>query len=1113
MSPSRWNPEELPAWARRALEGPADAEAQGTSRGPVRDQPAWPLLVDAAVVSGFLPRDLAPGVIQGETRSEAESSVLRFAETMHDRAGLKWSLNRESRTRILTEAVKSGDLAEALNRTAEQFRDPISRALRVCLAGKATESTPSDLKELEATRTAVSWLTGVPGLTLPGIDKLDREIELRRLLAPMERMTGQSAAGAGPSITHRFFGRKNELEQLRGYVGAIPAASLNSIATRAYKFVASALRDRVPLAVWGVGGAGKTTLISKFVLEHAEAAVSRYPFVFLDFDRTIISARNRVGLIGEMCLQLGTQFEGLTQPMADLRTRVNMFATGAAEAADRDSISRLFPYIQELRSLVDSQMKALESTFEWSRPFLVILDTFEVVQYMPEDVLSLEEFFAALAFGSDGSLWSRLRLIIAGRKQVTTFGNRKTESLAVGALDKQGSVDMLLESASGANKAISDKDAALLVSVVAKATGEAKGGVQPLRLKLLGEIFSKATEDGATLVHSLVSEFQQPLGTSGLAGNILIDGILVRRMIGHVADARVRALADPGLVVRRITAEVIRQVMAPASAKPGDTSEAPEHLDEDVKEPWILSQKEATEIFEAFKREVSLVEIDGTGLRHRADVRQEMLPLIRARRPKRFKALHRLAFEYFLSLVQKNPSDRPSVAEALYHGLWLGESLEELNSLWPKDSGFDPRIDAGEFPEGGIENIFIRAKSRDLLTDDEVSKLPNELALEWVVARVPRLLDQQSLDDRELSVVRSIAGGRFEALDDHIETAAPVARLLYRSGLWEDAVRLINRNVGKREPTTLERALGIISLKRTYLTILAKSPGRISESPSSSFFDEENIEDPRVEVEMCAYAFLRSAREQFGDASHLRRLVEKAEDRVLRRQWQRELRILRLAILCGTEDVRELLRTYLQLKEWFPLDRDLWLNREPDWLVYIDSQAEFEKIKSGFDPSEKGRGLEAVTAFWRSAKERLARAVRQQDFPIADILKLIVFDHSDWVRCLGNALTRALRMEQGRQIWKLLGDSKFIRTENRRAATQHAGLELVRSVADEGRLLELARALPAWKEQVFPTTSLARDERFSYPRDVFDLADALVKWHTSLLDITSPPQTRGRAVA
>ena len=169
-----------------------------------------------------------------------------------------------------------------------------------------------------------------------------------------------------------------------------------------------------------------------------------------------------------------------------------------------------------------------------------------------------------------------------------------------------------------------------------------------------------------------------------MAAKIWIDGILVRRILGHVRDERVKALADPGLVVRRITWEVIQKVMTQGTSKPsgkGATAEEVD-LDADITDPWMIDETEAQSIFTAFSKEVTLVEDDNDGLRHRADVRQQMLPLIRARRPKRFKLLNKLAYDYFSARALKDPKDLTAAGEAIYHGLWLDEPLETLNSFW-----------------------------------------------------------------------------------------------------------------------------------------------------------------------------------------------------------------------------------------------------------------------------------------------------------------------------------------------------------------------------------------------------------------------------------------------
>jgi hypothetical protein len=259
--------------------------------------------------------------------------------------------------------------------------------------------------------------------------------------------------------------------------------------------------------------------------------------------------------------------------------------------------------------------------------------------------------------------------------------------------------------AADANKPIAESEAAALVNALAKAVPESQGGVQPLRIRLTAETLAKSRDDGPTTARALLKEFEEPLTTGGLAAQVLIDGVLVRRIVGHITDTHVRALADPGLVVRRITADVIREVMTRGTNEPKKGEEDPKELDADVREPWIVDQAEAEKIFEAFKKEVSLVQIDGDALRHRPDVRMEMLPLIQARRPRRFRDLHRIAFGYFSKLAEKNPEDQRSAAEAIYHGLWVNAPLTQLDRLWPRGQKFDPR---------STPTSFLRAACRTL---------------------------------------------------------------------------------------------------------------------------------------------------------------------------------------------------------------------------------------------------------------------------------------------------------------------------------------------------------------------------------------------------------------
>ncbi|HEY9432484.1 MAG TPA: ATP-binding protein, partial [Blastocatellia bacterium] len=816
------NLESLPGWALSALEAalsPPPSKSALDHRGTA----AWPLMMDAAVISDFLPRDLAhdAGVVE-ENRAEVEKIVLGFAETSYGPDGVRWSLRQPTRAEVLEAASQTADLEQAITRTASRFNDPISKALRECLTTGPSDSVTSTPNSLEATRVAVALLSGVSWVKLPKLEDLDQEIQLRRLMKPFERMIGRDTNDTGSNMADRFFGRGEEMERLRDYVGVIPADSIIGSMKRGLNWVSRTIKGRAPMMVWGVGGVGKTTLISKFMLEHANAAASRFPFAYLDFDRATISARRRLGLLAEMCLQTGAQFEELSEPLANLRSRALTLARKLESKQEFEWQTYVTPFTLEFRKLIDDHLNMLETRLEWARPFLLVFDTFEVVQYAQDDVLGLEEFIHGFSKQGENGAWPRLRLIISGRKNVTNFMGT-VEDLPLGALDPEGSAKMMLAIARDGDKSISRADAKRLISALAKATGERNGGVQPLRLRLIGEVFQKEQENGPSIVRSLVKELKQPLTSDGLAAQALIDGILIRRVLSHVGDPRVKALADPGLVVRFITPDVIKEVMTPGAPNP--SAGEPKDADANTAEPWIIDQTEAKSIFDAFSKDVSLVEVEEAGLRHRPDVRRQMLPLIRARRPKQFEALNRLAFDYFSAKAERDEKDLVSAAEAVYHGLWLNEPLSKLNRLWRNSPIFDPRIDPEEFDEGGPANIFLRAKARAALTSNEVSGLPRGVALDWLDTRNADLLEDHRIEEA-IGAIRTAAGDSYEALDDRIGTAAVLARLLYRTGSWNDAVQLALRHLKPVYDAKLEKLSGtdekeaLLSLLRTWATIV-----------------------------------------------------------------------------------------------------------------------------------------------------------------------------------------------------------------------------------------------------------------------------------------------------
>jgi hypothetical protein len=147
-----------------------------------------------------------------------------------------------------------------------------------------------------------------------------------------------------------------------------------------------------------------------------------------------------------------------------------------------------------------------------------------------------------------------------------------------------------------------------------------------------------------------------------------IRGWLYKRIIQHVRDPDVQRLVLSGLVVRRVTADVIRYVLA-----------QPSGVD-------VPTDARAHELFDACSREVWLVSENTDGsLVYRPDMRRVMLPLLRQDDPRRVAEIHSAAVMYY-----RARSDITARAEELFHRLCLRDSSESLDQRW--QPGVEPYV-------------------------------------------------------------------------------------------------------------------------------------------------------------------------------------------------------------------------------------------------------------------------------------------------------------------------------------------------------------------------------------------------------------------------------------
>jgi len=297
---------------------------------------------------------------------------------------------------------------------------------------------------------------------------------------------------------------------------------------------------------------------------------------------------------------------------------------------------------------------------------------------------------------------------------------------------------------------------------------------------------------------------------------------------------------------------------------------------------------------------------------------------------------------------------------------------------------------------------------------------------------------------------------------------------------------------------------GEMSLIRVALTVAAKSGGEGSKTLERLVEVGNWVRDPLVQVELSAHSFIYRFRTRRDLPPSVRELADRSIADVSKKRWLREPRILRLAILVGGDNVRDLIALYLDTMDRLPCDPQvLFPEQKPAWLNYVANAPQLETIGVRFREGNKREALEGLEAFWRSAKPQLIKSLDQHDFPIADTQRLIAFDHLDWIRCLGNALTRAGRGNEGRYLMSQLADSRFVEPKTN---VRLSGLEIVRSAADGGRLLDFARNVREWGYNRPSAESLSVYQPSSYPNDIYKLGESLTRWHEALLEILSPPE-------
>jgi hypothetical protein len=518
----------------------------------------------------------------------------------------RWSLKDDVRKRILaqlgTKEALQRALEEATNRPED---DVVQRVLETWINGIPTPVDRQSADELSATLQVAEWLEATElEPELPDKDDLRRRVELESLLRPFRALVGS-----------HFRGRGRELAVLADYVDAAIDVSSEE--------------PHRPMLIHGPGGMGKSTLVAKFLLSRLEAGTAA--FIYLDCDRPGLVAEEPLTLLAEAVRQLGLQSAELSGSAQRLRASwmTELSRTRENVSSDLESVA-LESLATRDRSKYLTRFSLFARALRAGQPVLLVIDTFEELQYRSKEFVGeLLRFLGELQ-----RILPQTRIIISGRDELAGF---EVEALPLTQLD--------VEAAEGFLEA-----RGVTAPDTRRALARALHG-NPLSLRLATTLMSSAALSSVEL-----------RGLGKIVDDTEIQGILYRRILSHLheKDPVLERIAHPGLILRRITADLIQVVIAPACGVE-------------------ISEERAGALMTHLRREMALVTSEGEAVRHRPDVRRVMLGPLLADPNQRQQAhdIQTNAVAYYAQF-----DDPASRAEEIYHRLMLQQGVTEIEPRW-----------------------------------------------------------------------------------------------------------------------------------------------------------------------------------------------------------------------------------------------------------------------------------------------------------------------------------------------------------------------------------------------------------------------------------------------
>ncbi|MEU4061120.1 ATP-binding protein [Streptomyces wedmorensis] len=718
VDPSLWALRE--AWAARpASEVAAFARRLAQEPTPHVGRPDIEAIREVAAVSGSVrPADLVGRQTDADRRAETLGGIAAEFDRAVVDGRMTWTMRSTHRAGTLERlASTESGLADALRRAEHVATDPAGHVLRRVLAEGF--HIPPDAARLphhvvgEASTAEVAqallWAMGAKDVGSI-LARTSAVVHVEAVLKSYEDL-----------LDHGVIGRDYERDRLEAFIAA-PAPQLGR---------------RLPiLTLTGVGGTGKSTLLGEVLWPRLKALVTGEDapaVVVIDLDRVAFRPDAEVELTFDVTRQLEVAWPELAAGLAEVRAAETRSRTGRRESA-QDAGQFVERMTRGTTSLESRVSDLLWDSARAGAPVLLVLDTFEEWQRArpfagpratwndPEAVMAewLDKLHQSMGL-------SGLRVIVSGR---ATFSLIPGESVELGELDAAPAAELLTRL--GVGQDIAPRLAAQV-------------GGNPLTLHVAARFVDRL--DPEERARFLAADAMDPGLDEDLRRAVLYD-----RFLGHIGDRRVRKLAHPGLVLRRVTPELVQEVLAePCGFKDMTSDEADDLVERLADEVWLVRRA-----------------ADGS-LQHLPEVRRPMLALM-ARDPDTYdevRAVHeRAAAWYHPQVVDVLEPTTTENVEAYYHRQML-----EKEHLAPAVYEWNVRG-----PQVDERNYHIRF-AREL--GESVSDLPPAVEAQLRLLRGDRLDPAQAalLPDGLWAHHVEVTGASFVSLG---EPEAAVDLVLHR---------------------------------------------------------------------------------------------------------------------------------------------------------------------------------------------------------------------------------------------------------------------------------------------------------------------------------------------